>query len=216
MTYKAVIFDLDGTLLDTLDDLAGAVNRVLARRGYPQHDANAYRWFIGDGSEVLMRRALPPEARTVDIITPCLADLLADYHQHWHDLTRPYEGIPELLTDLGERGIVMAVVTNKPHQFTHKMMAHYFAETPFYPVFGQQDHLPKKPDPVQALRAADKMGVAPANCIFLGDSAIDMQTAQRAGMAPVGAGWGFRPVDELRSAGAQVVCDHPSALLTLL
>lgn len=216
MDYKAVIFDLDGTLLDTLGDLAAAVNRVLSARGYPTHETDAFRWFIGDGSAKLMERALPASERRPEIHRPCLQALLADYNQNWHHLTRPYDGIEALLEHLSRRRFAMAVVTNKPHQFTGVMIDHYFQSHAFDPVFGQQEGIPKKPDPQQALAAARSMGALPEQCIFLGDSAVDMQTAVRAGMAAVGAGWGFRPREELETAGAIAVMDHPLDLIPFI
>lgn len=213
MTYQAVIFDLDGTLLDTLDDLAASVNRVLGANGYPTHPHDAYRWFIGDGSALLMERALPTERRSPEIIRTCLQSLLDDYNRNWHSATQPYDGIPELLDELQQRGRQMAVVTNKPHRFTGLMIDHYFKAIPFRTVLGQQDGIPKKPDPRQALAAAEAMGVSPSDCLFLGDSAVDMETANRAGMLPVGADWGFRPTQELIDAGAAHVIKHPMELL---
>ncbi|RJQ65203.1 MAG: HAD family hydrolase [Desulfobacteraceae bacterium] len=216
MTYEAVIFDLDGTLLDTLADLAASVNRVLARRGFPTHDLDAYRWYIGHGSAVLIERALPPVERSPDQIQSCLQELLDDYGRNWDILTHPYDGIPALLQTLEDRHVAMAVVTNKPHRFAALMTAHFFERTSFSRIMGQRDGIPKKPDPYQALSAAHAMGVAPAACIFLGDSAVDMQTARRAGMLAVGAGWGFRPVGELWDGGAVHVLDHPLDLFPLL
>lgn len=216
MTISAVIFDLDGTLLDTLADLGGAVNRVLAERGFPTHPMEAFRWFIGDGSRLLMTRALPADQRAPEVIEGCLTALLADYNQNWHDQTRPYEGIEALLATLADQGRGMAVVTNKPHQFTGQMVSHYFPRAPFRAVLGQQEGIAKKPDPVQALAAAKAMGTPPEACLFLGDSGVDMETARRAGMLGVGAAWGFRTVDELRGAGARHIIGHPLELLPLL
>ncbi len=216
MKYQAVIFDLDGTLLDTLDDLAASANRVLEANGYPSHPSDAYRWFIGDGSALLIERALPAEKRSPDIIATCLQSLLDDYNRNWHCATRPYDGIPELLDELQRRGRQMAVVTNKPHRFTGLMIDHYFQAIPFRSVLGQQDGIPKKPDPLQALAAARAMTVSPAQCLFLGDSAVDMETAKRAGMLPLGADWGFRPSRELIDAGAAQVLKHPLELLRLI
>lgn len=213
MDYRSVIFDLDGTLLDTLGDLAAAANRVLAVRGYPTHPAEAYRWFVGDGSHLLMTRAMPPSERTPENIEACLQAFLDDYNRNWHVATRPYDGIVPLLDHLALRRIAMAVVTNKPHRYCEMMVRHFLGGFPFHPVLGQREGVPKKPDPTQALAAATVMGVTPNRCIFLGDSGVDMQTAVRAGMTPVGAGWGFRPVQELIDAGAVRVLDHPLALL---
>ncbi|MBI5063448.1 MAG: HAD family hydrolase [Desulfatitalea sp.] len=216
MTFSAVIFDLDGTLLDTLEDLGSSVNRVLAGQGFPTHPLEAFRWFVGDGSQMLMTRALPADQRSPQMIQSCLEALLADYSQNWHHRTRPYEGTVSLLAALTRQAKALSVVTNKPHPFTGQMVAHYFPNTAFRVVLGQQEGIAKKPDPVQALAAARAMGAPPEACLFLGDSGVDMQTAQRAGMLGVGAAWGFRPVEELRAAGARHIIAHPLDLLRLL
>jgi phosphoglycolate phosphatase len=213
MEYRAVIFDLDGTLLDTLGDLAASANRVLAARGYPTHPPDAYRWFVGDGSHLLMTRALPPSGRAPENVAACLQAFLDDYNRNWHTATRPYDGIARLLEHLEARRVAMAVVTNKPHRYCEMMIRHFLGGTPFHPVLGQREGVARKPDPRQALEAAASMGVSPGRCIFLGDSGVDMETARRAGMTPVGAGWGFRPAEELTDAGAVHVLDHPLALL---
>lgn len=216
MNCKAVIFDLDGTLLDTLADLANSVNRVLASHGYPTHPVADYKWFVGDGSKMLITRALPEDQRLPGIIDTSLEAFVADYGQHWHKDTQPYDGINDLIVALQESALPLSVVTNKPHRFTTVMMDYFFLGRPFFPILGQQDHIPKKPHPHQALVAADKMHVAPSNCVFLGDSAVDMQTAKSAGMHPVGAGWGFRSNRELLTAGALRVLNHPLELLQII
>ncbi len=216
MNCRAVIFDLDGTLLDTLTDIADSANRVLVAHGCAPHDREAYRWFVGDGSAVLMTRALPEDRRTPEMIQTCLQGFIADYSQNWHQATRPYDGLTDLLRHLRDLQINMSVVTNKPHRFTGAMMAHYFGGYPFEPILGQQDGIPKKPNPLQALAAAGQMGVAPSNCIFIGDSAVDIETGRKAGMQPVGVGWGFRPAGELIDAGALAIINHPLELLDLI
>ncbi len=213
---RAVIFDLDGTLLDTLTDIADSANRVLAAHSLLPHAPDAYRWFVGDGSAVLMTRAIPKGRRTPELIQACLKGFIADYNHNWHLATQPYEGLVDLLDRLMALGIKMSVVTNKPHQFAGSMMDYYFRDYPFAPVLGQQQGIPKKPDPTQAVAAAEYMGVEPSSCLFIGDSAVDMETARRAGMHPVGAGWGFRPEKELLNAGASAVIHHPLELLDLM
>lgn len=216
MNCKAVIFDLDGTLLDTLADLANSANRVLAGNRFPTHPLADYKRFVGDGSKMLITRALPEDKRVPEIIDASLEAFVADYGQHWDKATQPYDGIVDLVAALQKSTMPMGVVTNKPHRFTSAMMAHFFNGYPFYPILGQQDHIPKKPHPHQARVAADKMGVAPSHCIFLGDSAVDMETAKSAGMHPVGAAWGFRSKQELLTAGAIRVLNHPLELLEML
>ena len=180
------------------------------------HAIDAFRTFVGDGSAVLVTRALPENQRQPEIINSCLQGYLDDYHQNWHQSTHPYDGIQDLLNALQDRRIPMAVVTNKPHRFTGSMMARYFEPFHIHPVLGQQDGIPKKPDPHLALEASREMGVAPSSCFFVGDSAIDMQTARNADMHPIGAGWGFRTAEELYQAGALTVLGHPLELLDWL
>jgi len=216
MNCRAVIFDLDGTLLDTLADIADSANRVLVTHGCAPHDRDAYRWFVGDGSAILMARALPEDRRTPEMIQACLQGFIADYSQNWHQATQPYEGLSDLLSQLRDLRIKMSVVTNKPHRFAGAMMAYYFEGYRFDPILGQLDGIPTKPDPQQALSAAGQMAVAPSTCTFIGDSAVDMETAHKAGMQPVGAGWGFRPAGELIDAGAWAIINHPLELLDLI
>jgi phosphoglycolate phosphatase len=210
---KAVLFDLDGTLLDTLDDIADAVNQVLADRGLPTHKREAYRWFIGDGSRVLITRALPADRRSDEDIDNGLAAFKDCYGRNWHQATRPYEGITRLVDMLRAAGTPMAVVSNKPHAFTETCCRHFFPELPFDFVIGQQDGRPVKPDPYQALQAATHLRMPPSDCLFLGDSGVDMETARQAGMFPVAALWGFRRRDELEAAGAAACITHPRELL---
>lgn len=213
MKLKAVLFDLDGTLLNTLDDIAVAVNQVLADRGLPTHDREAYRWFIGDAARMLITRALPEDRRTENDIDSCLAAFKIQYDRNWHIQTQPYAGIPRLVAILRAAGTKMAVVSNKPHTFTETCCRHYFPELPFDFVIGQQEGRPVKPDPYPALQAATHLRMPPSDCLFLGDSGVDMETARRAGMFPVGALWGFRRQDELEGAGASACIQHPRDLL---
>ena len=213
---KAVIFDLDGTLLDTLDDIADAVNQVLADRGHPPHDREAYRWFIGDGSRILVSRALPEDRRGDEDVTNCLGAFRLQYGRNWHRRTRPYEGVTRLVAMLQSAGTKMAVVSNKPHEFTETCCRHFFPDLPFDFVIGQQEGRPVKPDPYPALQAATHLRMPPSDCLFLGDSGVDMETAQRAGMLPVGALWGFRRREELEAAGAAACIGHPLDLLKWL
>lgn len=213
MKLKAVLFDLDGTLLNTLDDIAGAANQVLADRGLPTHDREAYRWFIGDGARILITRALPEDRRTENDIDSCLAAFKIEYGRNWHRQTQPYDGIPRLVAILRAAGTKMAVVSNKPQAFTETCCRHYFPERPFDFVIGQQEGRPVKPNPYPALQAATHLRMPPSDCLFLGDSGVDMETARRAGMFPVGALWGFRRQDELEVAGASACIQHPRDLL---
>jgi len=215
MDCKAIIFDMDGTLLDTLGDIADAANRVMTSRGYPVHSHEAYKGFVGNGARKLIQRALPPDRLSTPTVETCLKAFIEDYQDHWSVATRPYPGITDLIAGLVDKRIQLAVVTNKPHQFAHAMMDHYFDVHAFGPILGQQDGIPPKPHPQQALASAFAMEVNPSACLFLGDSAVDMETAVRAGMVPIGAGWGFRSEQELTDSGAVKVLHHPEDLLPL-
>jgi phosphoglycolate phosphatase len=216
MPINAILFDLDGTLLDTLDDLAEAANRVLEQAGLPTHTPSAYRRFIGDGSRMLVTRAIPEDHRTPDRIEDLLIRFKDDYSRHWKTATRPYPGINDLLRELVRRGIPRAVVTNKPHAFAEDCVHHFFPDIAFQMIQGQKEDAPLKPHPRPALEAARQLRVAAPECLLLGDSDVDMQTARAAGMLPVGAAWGFRPVAELTAAGAVRVVHTPQEILEYL
>jgi phosphoglycolate phosphatase len=216
---QAVIFDLDGTLLDTLADLAAAANRVLARFGYPIHPLDAYRRFVGSGVATLLARALPPgeAARLAEAgMRPILEAMRADYQDHAAEATCPYPGVVELLAALRERNVTSGVLSNKPHEATLAVVRHFFGSHPFAVVQGHAPGMPLKPDPTSALAMADAFGLAPSRILYLGDSDIDMITAKAAGMYAVGAAWGFRGADELRASGADCVCAAPLEVAALL
>lgn len=212
MKYKAIIFDLDGTLLDTLGDLARSINMVLEARGYPTHSLAAYRNFIGNGAPKLIQRSLP-EGAGPELCSQCLEEFNEKYRTGLKDLTRPYPGIMDLLAKMARADLGLAILSNKAHDFSNTVVAHFFPKTGFKMVRGAQDHIPRKPDPQAALAMAAEFGLDSAEMVFLGDSAVDMQTAVNAGMHPVGASWGFCPREELVDHGAAKVIDHPSELL---
>jgi phosphoglycolate phosphatase len=216
MHVKAVLFDLDGTLLDTLEDIANSANSALIRHGLPINEVDAYRYFIGEGVTMLISRALPAEKRDSDIIAKCVKGFREDYSRNWNVNTRPYEGVPELLDSLAAKRIKMAVLSNKPDDFTKQCVSALLPNHKFEMILGQRHGMPIKPDPVSALQIADSLGIVPSRFLYLGDSAIDIETAVRAGMFPVGALWGFRPLEELREHGAQAVIERPMDLLGLL
>lgn len=215
--YRAVIFDLDGTLLNTLADLANAANAALHSAGYPQHPVAAYRQFVGNGLRMLVRRALP--AGEADRIGPTDFEALVkrtgdNYARDWAVTTQPYPHIPELLQELRRRGIPLAVVTNKPHEWTLRMLEYYFPDAPFQFIQGALPDLPHKPDPAGALNAARHLGIVPNESLFVGDSNVDMLTAHNAGMTAVGVDWGFRGSKELQESGADRILYDPLELLT--
>jgi phosphoglycolate phosphatase len=214
LSPKAAIFDLDGTLLDTLDDLADSANEALAAAGLPVHPVDAYRTFVGDGIQTLVRRIVPADGAE-EKVTEVLALFRAAYGRRWNNKTRPYDGIPEMLTALMQRPVQMAVLSNKPQRFTELCMAHHLSAYSFTPVLGQREEVPRKPHPAGALEIAEMLGLNPGEIAFVGDTRTDMDTATAAGMVPVGVTWGFRAVEELRAHGAQVIVDHPSELVPL-
>ena len=212
----AVIFDLDGTLLDTLVDIADSANAVLAQQGCPIHTLDDYRRFIGDGVSILFQRALPAERNTPEMVNQCLQGFDLEYGARWHAATQPYDGVTQLLAELQHRAIPLAILSNKPDGFTKQCVARYFAAVPFVEVLGQRPHVPRKPDPAGAIELSEKLHVPPAQIWYLGDTPTDMQTARSAGMRAIGAAWGFRTADELRSAGASTIIAEPCELLALL
>jgi phosphoglycolate phosphatase len=216
MKYQAVIFDFDGTLLDTLRDLAESVNSVLNRSGFPEHRLEDYRHFVGEGVEELARRVLPEGHRDEATITRILTDVREEYRQRWPNHTRPYEGIPELLDAITARGTKMAIVTNKPDDSTRTMAARLLPGWKFDVIVGATADLPRKPDPKGALEAARRLRLPPGAFLYVGDSDIDMKTANAAGMYAVGVLWGFRSADELIKNGAKVLIRKPLELLELL
>lgn len=216
MPYKAILFDVDGTLLNTLEDLSDAVNRVLAGKGFPTHKLEAYRYFIGDGSAMLITRALPEEKRNDDTIRSCIEMFIEDYGRNWNVRTKPYDGVTEMLDALMARGLKIAALSNKPHEFTKRCVNDLLPNWTFEVVLGYRDAVPLKPDPASALEVAKRLNIPPVDFLFLGDSAVDMKTAIAAGMYPVGVLWGFRPIEELQENGAQALIERPLEILNLL
>lgn len=216
MSFKGIIFDLDGTLLDTLEDLADAMNCVLQRHGYPTHSLDQYRFFIGGGMQNLVSRTMPQEARQEEILAQAVACMKEEYGKNWAKKTRPYSGVPELLEKLQELPVKTAILSNKLHEFTLLIVERYFPEYPFALVRGEQQGIPRKPDPAGALLIAQELGLAPENIVYVGDSNTDMQAARAAGMYAVGVTWGFRPAQELLDHGAQALIHEPLELLEII
>jgi phosphoglycolate phosphatase len=216
LKYDGVIFDLDGTLVDTLEDLADAMNRVLRAEQAPVHSYATYKLLIGKGIRNLVGQALPAEMRSDETIARCYEAMIADYGEHCLVKTRRYDGVGELVSGLRAAGAKLAVLSNKSDALTRRIVESLFAPGDFDVVMGAQPGLPLKPDPTVALLIGDRLGAAPSRIVFLGDSGIDMLTAGAAGMIAVGAAWGFRTKDELVENGASAVLDHPRQLLELL
>jgi phosphoglycolate phosphatase len=192
------------------------MNRVLSSRGFEPHPPDAYRHFVGDGVIALVERALPAGARSRAEVAATVAAMRAEYARSWAVRTRPYPGIAELLDASTARGLRLAVLSNKPHEFTAAMVAHFLGRWSFGAVEGLREGGPRKPDSAGALAIARSLGVTPEGCCFVGDSQVDMEAARRAGMIAVGVGWGFRDEAELVTAGAHHVIRAPMELLSLL
>jgi phosphoglycolate phosphatase len=216
---RAVIFDLDGTLLDTIEDITEASNRVYRARGLAPFSIAEMKKLVGEGAEELVRkvfaaRGLPPLDETG--MAALIRDYRREYEACWRAHSRPYAGIPEMLAGLAGRAIRTAVLSNKSQTFTTVMVAELIPAHVFDIVRGARPGVPLKPDPAPALAIAGELGVAPGACALVGDTSIDMATARAAGMFSVGALWGFRTAEELRSSGADVLLASPADLVGVL
>ena len=213
LPFRALIFDLDGTLADSLEDIADAMNGALAAHGLPTHEVPSYRYKVGDGIEWLVRRAMPQ---------PCpvpLPQLMEEYRTRYkatgHAKTQAYPGIAEMLDGVAALEVPMAVLSNKRDDFTKELVRLRFGRWRFAAVAGEREGVPRKPDPTSALELARVLGFAPSQLGFVGDTPIDMNTARNAGMTPIGVLWGFRTREELLAAGAKHVLERPAQLLEL-
>lgn len=210
--YKAVLFDMDGTLLDTLDDLRDGVNLVLERRGYPQRTTEEIRAFVGNGARQLIRLALPAGAEETEVDS-VLEEYRAWYKVNYCIKTRPYDGVEEILTSLRARGVKVAVVTNKPDATARQLAEKFF---PDLPAIGQRDDVPKKPAPDMVWSAMQMLGVNGQEAVYIGDSEVDVETARNAGLPLIAVSWGFRTKEQLRSAGAAEIVHTAEELLAAL
>jgi phosphoglycolate phosphatase len=214
--FRGMIFDLDGTLLDSLEDLAESMNTVLCKVGFPTHDIEKYKYFVGDGMENLVLRALPQQNIGEGIVSKCMALMKEEYGNRLTNKTRPYDGIQEVLDELAHRGIKMAVLSNKPDEMIKLIVKRLLPGRHFAAVFGQRNGIPKKPDPCAALEIANFLGIKPDDFLYVGDTNTDMETANAAGMFAVGVLWGFREEEELLESGARALIKKPLDILKLL
>lgn len=210
---KAAIFDLDGTLADTLDDLRTAMNAMLRRYGWPERSREELRQFINRGARIFVSRSMP-EGSHASADDPIVTEALGAYSEYYagcfNDCTHPFDGIPEALERLSADGIALAVLSNKQDRFVRLIADKIFPDT--FAVIRGQGEYPEKPSPEAALASAREMGVSPEECAFIGDSDIDVKTALNAGMLPIGVSWGYRTPDVLSEAGARFIANTPSEL----
>jgi phosphoglycolate phosphatase len=213
---RLVIFDLDGTLLNTIADLAISTNYALSQNGFPTHETSAYNFFVGNGINKLFERALPEGKKTEENIRLKIASFLPYYDQHHNDHSRPYPGIPELLKTLQERNIVLAVASNKYQSATEELIRHFFPQVRFAIVLGQREGIPPKPDPDIVNEILQYTGISKEEAFYIGDSGVDMQTIQNSGIDGVGVTWGFRPRQELEKYKPLYLVDKAEEILELL
>lgn len=216
MYFRAVLFDLDGTLLDTLEDIADCVNRVLLKNGFHGHAIDAYKAFIGNGAEIMIKRALPCDGQDKEIVAKCLEEYHKEYRWNGNAKTKLYPGIRSLLDELTERRLKLAILTNKAHVAAKKCINDFLSRWSFDIVLGQSDSTPLKPDPAGAYYIAENLRLSPENIIYTGDTEVDMKTAVAAGMFPVGVLWGFRSMERLMSSGARELIKKPFDLIKIL
>lgn len=213
---KLVIFDLDGTLLDTVEDLAAACNYILVEAGYPPHQKDAYRQFVGNGISKLIERAVPAEARNPQHLEELRSRFIERYTANIDRLTRPYDGIQELLAGLHAKGIRLAVASNKFQDGTAALVSRFFPDIPFVAVFGQRQGIPTKPDPTVIDEIIGIAGATRAETLYVGDSDVDMITAVNAGVESVGVVWGFRGEKELIASGAGHIAFTPADIIGMV
>ena len=208
---KAVLFDLDGTLANSLSDLADSTNYALSEMGFPTHEREEYKYLVGDGIPKLIERALPVGEKTEENKKKCLDIFMERYKEHYHDKTVAYDGIPDMLSELKEVGLKIAVISNKAEEMAVKVVEKLFGGM-FDVVAGKREGFPTKPDPALTLEVIRQLGVKPQECVLVGDSGMDMAAAVNAGAAPVGVLWGFRLEDELIKNGAEYTIKSPAEI----
>lgn len=213
---KLIIFDLDGTLLDTLQDLGESCNTILGQFGYPTHPLESYKKFVGNGVRMLIERALPTEARTEDTITRLLLAFKKRYEEQTESCTKPYTGIIPLLQTLQSSGYLISIASNKYHEAVIPLVKKYFPEISFDVLLGHRTGHPPKPDADIVFETLLMLNLQPSDCCYVGDSSVDMDTAHNAGVRAIGVTWGFRDEEELRLHGADYIIHEPQQLLDIV
>ncbi len=210
---KLIIFDLDGTLLNTIADLANSTNFALARNGFPTHQLEEYNYFVGNGINKLFERALPEGEKSTENIAAIRKDFLEYYDAHKADLSRPYQGISDMLLELQKKGLLIAVASNKYQKATAQLISDFFPEIHFCAVFGQREGVKTKPDPAVVLEIMDIAKVSHEDTLYVGDSNVDMQTAINSHVDACGVTWGFRPASELKEFSPRFIAQEAKDIL---
>ena len=213
---KLIIFDMDGTLLDTLQDIADSTNYLLRQHNYPEHPLDAYRYFVGNGIKILIERAIPETERNDENINALFEEFMPYYEAHKADKTSPYPGMLELLSTLQEKGVLLAIASNKVQAAMGPLVERYFPGIGFAAVLGNRQGVPPKPHPAIVEDILKLTGISKEETLYVGDTAVDMQTAAAAGLRKIGVLWGFRPLEELQQAGADIIVEHPLEILDYL
>ena len=213
MKYQAAIFDMDGTLIDSLEDLTDSVNEAMAHYDFPSHTLEECRYFVGNGARKLIERSVPKDkASDSDFVSEVLEYYNGCYKRHLTNKTHPYDGILEMLQNLQSKKIPLGVCTNKQQFAADEIISAMFPANMFGAVIGDQKGMPRKPDPAKVLKIAAQFNVKPERVAYFGDTSVDMETAHNAGFLSIGVTWGFRPKSELIESGAEIIINHPSEL----
>ena len=212
--FKAVIFDLDGTILNTIDELADSANHVLLAHGYPTHPTERYKTFVGNGIPKLVENMLPANF-SPDEFERVLDDFQRYYDLHKEDKTAPYTGIPEMLRELRRNGLKICVLSNKQHDLSVQIVTHYFGNDVFEVIQGKCEKFPTKPNPASCNYVVSQLNIDKREILYVGDSNVDMQTGSNAGLKKCGVSWGFRSVEELAAAGADYIAHSPNDILKI-
>lgn len=215
---KAIFFDLDGTLIDTLEDIGDSMNRVLKNHNYPIHEISRYKIFVGDGMPNLVRRALPPgEIFTEEQVYQMIEEMKGIFAENWKSKSKLYPGIDKMLTALEKDGFFLGILSNKPQEFTRSTVAYFLSQWNFKEVQGYDPNVyPLKPDPTALLSLIKKHGLKKEEVLYVGDSDVDMEVSKNAGVISVGVSWGFRGAKELKESGGHFVVDRPEEILEIV
>ena len=213
---KAIIFDLDGTLLNTLDDLGSSMNHVLTKHNFPIYPIDQYRFFVGNGMYNLVKNAVNPYTNDPELTSLMFEEMKAEYQNNWHIKTKPYDCIESLLTKLSNAGFILNIFSNKPEYFTQETVRYFFPQIRFSYIIGASEKFPNKPDPMGVRFIINQTKLTEEDFIMIGDSCVDIYTAQNANIYPAGVLWGFREEEELIKAGAKHIFSHPSDIFNFL